>query len=83
MRQIELTEREIEIIEKQISRKIGMWSDAETKSILIGVIHKAETLMHELEAYEESGDDLIKWFYNKYKAQQTGNNGGIKNGKEG
>ena len=71
MKKIELTEREIEIIEKQISRKIGMWSDAETKTILIGVIRKAESLMHELEAYEESGDNLIKWFYDKYQAQQT------------
>lgn len=25
--------------------------------------------MHELDAYEESGDDLLYWFYEKYKAQ--------------
>lgn len=29
--------------------------------------------MDELNAYDELEDDLIEWFYNKYKAQQEQN----------
>lgn len=37
------------------------------------VIEMADNLMEELEAYEESGDNLVLWFYNKYKEQQAEN----------
>ena len=30
---------------------------------------KPEALLDELDAYDEMGDDLIKWFYGKYKSQ--------------
>ena len=33
------------------------------------VMEKANALMDELEAYEESGDDVVKWFYDLYKKQ--------------
>jgi hypothetical protein len=29
--------------------------------------------MEELDAYEESGDDVVKWFYDKYKDQASHN----------
>ncbi len=34
------------------------------------VIDKAEALMDELDAYEELGNSLMQWYYNKYQEQQ-------------
>lgn len=35
------------------------------------VIHKAEDLMRELDAYDELDNSLMEWFYKKYKEQQN------------
>lgn len=72
MKKIELTPAEIDIIE--VCERMGVGYDPvtkEQKEAMMSVIDKAEALMHELKAYEESGDDLVKWFYNKYKEQQA------------
>ncbi len=70
MEKIELTNDEIKIIEKQLSGKLTAFNATEEEQIVMcSVVDKAEALMHELKAYEESGDDLIKWFYNIYKQQ--------------
>lgn len=72
MKQIVLNEREKEVIKLQLDEKIEIWTeDEEIREVLMGVIRKARTLMEELNAYEESGVDLILWFWNKYQAQQT------------
>ena len=42
----------------------------EQREIFGCVIDKAEALEEELDAYEESGSDLIRWFYAKYKTQK-------------
>lgn len=70
MAKIELSESEINVIEKQLSDDFDpfLCSDEE-RDLMSGVIDKAESLMHELEAYEESGNNLIAWFYDKYKKQ--------------
>ena len=34
-------------------------------------IKKAENLMGELDAYDELGDSLVKWFLSKYNEQQN------------
>lgn len=39
--------------------------------ILRKVIDKAEALMRELNAFEESGDDLIEWFFAKQRELGT------------
>ena len=70
MKQIVLTKREIELIDDYFHGKIGLGADEEVQKVFGGVIEKAETLMHELEAYDEIGYDLILWFWNKYQAQQ-------------
>ena len=71
MEKIILTDEEIQVIEDQLAGKISTFEATEEQmDVLIKVIDKAETLMHELKAYEESGDDLIQWYYDKYKAQQ-------------
>jgi hypothetical protein len=72
MTRIELTDDEIKIIEKQLRGDLTAFNATEEEQILMcSVVDKAEALMHELKAYEESGEDVIKWFYNKYKEQQA------------
>ena len=70
MKQIVLTKREIELIDDYFHGKIGLGADEEVQKVFGGVIEKAKALMHELDAYEELGVDLILWFWNKYQAQQ-------------
>lgn len=71
MNAIILSEDEIKVINQQLNGEIEIWTaDDHQRAVLTEVIDKAEALMHELQAYEESGDDLIAWYYNKYKAQQ-------------
>ena len=71
MAKIELTKEEIEVIELQLALKIDIDTvTEEQKKLLMGIIDRAEALMFELNAVEESGDDLIAWYYNKYKAQE-------------
>ena len=44
-------------------------TDEENKA-LANVIEKADNLMEELDAYDELGDSLMQWFYDKYQAQE-------------
>lgn len=70
MTKIELTKEEIEVIELQLAEKIDIETATEDQKVLLmGVIDRAEALMDELNAYDELDDDLIKWYYDKYKAQ--------------
>lgn len=71
MGKIILSEKEIEVIKKQLSGKIEVHSATEEEQMfLMDVIDKAEALEEELDAYDESGDDLIEWFYKKYQEQE-------------
>lgn len=70
MERIELTQKEIEVIGLQLARKIDISTATdEQKVLLMGVIDRAEALMDELDAYDELDDDLIRWYYDKYKQQ--------------
>lgn len=71
MAKIELSQKEIEIIELFIAEKVDIETVAteEQKELLMGVIDKADALMAELNAYEELDGNLVKWYYDKYKAQ--------------
>ncbi len=70
-KKIELTEREIEVIKMQLSGDLEMFTGQdEEMDVICVVIEKADELMHELEAYEESGDDLVEWYWNKYQNQE-------------
>lgn len=70
MKKIELSADEIKVIEQQINGEIEISTATEEQQVLLtGVINKAEALLDELDAYDEMGDDLIKWFYGKYKSQ--------------
>lgn len=72
MTKIELTPSEIAIIEKQLRGELTAFNATHDEQVtMCAVVDKAEALMDELEAYEESGDDLIKWFYDKYIHQKA------------
>ena len=72
MKKIELSADEIKVIKQQLNGEIEVWSaDDYQRENLTSVIHKAEALMHELKAYEESGDDMILWFWNLYRKQEA------------
>lgn len=71
MKKIELSADEIKTIKQQLSGEIEVWSATEEQQKhLTSVIDKAESLLDELDAYDEMGDDMILWFWNKYKAQE-------------
>lgn len=71
MKKIELSADEIKVINQQLSGKIEVWNATEEQQKhLTSVIDKAESLLDELDAYDEMGDDMILWFWNKYKAQE-------------
>ena len=73
MEKIVLTEKEIEVIDLFLAEKVDIETVAtdEQKELLMGVTDRAEALMEELNAYDELDDNLVKWYYNKYKAQQA------------
>ena len=68
MEKIVLSEDEKVVIEMQLRGEIEIDTATEDQQqLLMGVINKAEKLMDETD--EDPGDDLIAWFYEKYKAQ--------------
>ena len=70
MTKIELSDGEIQVIEKQLAGTFDQFdSTDEEKDLMTSVVNKAEALMEELDAYDTAGDDLIAWFYGKYKEQ--------------
>lgn len=72
MEKIVLTEKEIEVIDLFLAEKVDIETVAtdEQKELLMGVTDRAEALMEELNAYDELDDNLIKWYYDKYKSQE-------------
>lgn len=70
MAKIELTADEIKVIQQQLNGEIEVWNATdEQQKHLTSVIHKAKTLDEAL-GYEEY-DDMIAWFWNKYKKQEN------------
>lgn len=71
MRKIELSKEEIEMIKRYERDEYFHDTMTEEQREIFGcVIDKAEALEEELDAYEESRSDLIRWFYAKYKTQK-------------
>lgn len=71
MKKIELSADEIKTIKQQLNGEIEVWNATEEQQKhLTSVIDKAESLLDELDAYDEMGDDMILWFWDKYKAQE-------------
>lgn len=67
---INLTEAEKEVIQKYFKGEITTFGTSdEDMQTMKGVINKAEDLMHELEAYEDAQEDMIKWYWDLHEAQ--------------
>ena len=72
MKKIELTPAHIAAIEAQLNGGVGYEPmDFDEIKAIDEVIEMADSLMEELDAYDELDDSLVKWFYNKYKEQQA------------
>ena len=68
---ITLTDEEITIIEKQLNGELNtFFMEDREREVIDKVIEDADALIKELDAYDELGDNLIAWYYNKYKSQQ-------------
>ena len=65
---IELNLKQIAVIEKYLKGEISAFQTSEEDMITFGeVINKAVKRFQESD--EDCGDDLIIWFYDKYKEQ--------------
>lgn len=65
---IELTAKEISIIERCNSGEIG-YPSGETAEIVGNLLERA--LAYEQEFFpDEEHDDLLEWYYNQYKSQR-------------
>lgn len=70
-KKIVLTAEEKEVIRQQLNGEFGAFTATPTQQQLImGVTDKAESLLDELDAYDELDGDLIQWYWDKYKAQE-------------
>jgi hypothetical protein len=70
MSKIELSEEQIALIKRYLAGEDLIYLEGEDQVIFGEVINKAEALMFELDAVEESGDDLIAWYWDKYQNQE-------------
>jgi hypothetical protein len=70
MNRIELTELEYRMLLLLADNESFFQPTAEEEiKAACSVIEKAENLMHELDAYDEIGNSLAKWFLTKYNEQ--------------
>lgn len=67
---ITLTTEEIALIEKFLNKEIDNPVGEEAK-LMAKITSDAHNLMTELNAENELGDSLIRWYYDKYKSQES------------
>ena len=71
-KKIILTDEEKAVIEKQLKGELNtFFMEDREREIIDKVIDDANALMTELDAFDELEDNLVKWYYDKYKAQQA------------
>ena len=64
--------RDVNVIEKQLKGELNtFFMEDREREIIDKVIDDANALMTELDAFDELEDNLVKWYYDKYKAQQA------------
>ncbi len=72
MNKIELTELEESVLRKDLAGDFSLMTASQDElAAMSSVIEKADNLMTELDAYDELGDSLMKWFWNKYLVQKA------------
>lgn len=74
MKKIELSQAEIEVIEKHLRGEIGNFTATpEEQQMLTKLLSDAETLQDELDAIdevmEEPDCDILSWYLKKYREQ--------------
>ena len=71
MNKIVLNEKQKAVLKKQIDGEYSPFVTANEEQLLLNeVSDMANDLMDELEAYDEAGDDLMIWFWEKYQKQE-------------
>lgn len=71
MKKIELTDLELRVLQQDVKGEFSDFDATEEElRAMVSVLNKADDLMRELDAYNELGDSLILWYWNKYLAQQ-------------
>lgn len=72
MSEIVFSADEIRVIQQQLNGEIEVWSATdEQQKHLTSVIEKAEARLDEYPDDYDFGDDLIKWIWGEYQAQQA------------
>ncbi|MDH6308011.1 hypothetical protein M2451_002530 [Dysgonomonas sp. PFB1-18] len=73
MTEIVLNEKQKAVLQKHLDGTYSPFFSSEEEQISFNeVIDMAEALMFELDAVEESGEDLMRWFWDKYQEQESG-----------
>ncbi|MDC2194996.1 hypothetical protein PO081_17075 [Bacteroides thetaiotaomicron] len=71
MDKIALNDKQKDVIQKyKDGRYSPFFSGEDEQAAMNEVIDMANDLMDELEAYDEAGEDLIAWFWDKYQEQE-------------
>ena len=71
-KKITLTDEEVQVIEKQIRGELNtFFMEDREREVIDKVIDDANALMTELDAFDELDGNLVKWYYDKYLAQQA------------
>jgi len=70
MKKIELTKEEIDVVDDVFFDFIGILTSEEVEKTACSFIEKASNFMHESNAINERGGDLIVWFWGKYLKQE-------------
>lgn len=71
MNKIALNDKQKAIIQKYLEGKYSPFFSSESEQGSMNeVIDMANDLMDELAAYDDAGDDMIVWFWDKYQEQE-------------
>lgn len=71
MDKIVLNDKQKAVMQKYLDGNYSpFFSSEEEQSAMNEVIDMANQLEEELDAYDESGEDLMRWFWDKYQEQE-------------
>lgn len=71
MDKIELTATELKVLDEYFAGEIGMFTATEEQMTVIrNLNNRAGALMDKLDAWDELGEDMLRWYYNKYLEQR-------------
>lgn len=72
MTQIVLNDKQKAVMQQYLDDTYSPFFSSEEEQLAFNeVINMAEALMFELDAVDESGEDLMRWFWGKYQEQES------------